>query len=244
MPPKDFLNSAVTQSEKSLEAYKGQLDFNRFDHAPSSPNTKIFQLAIIGNSLALHGPAISIGWPHNHGMAATAQSADYAHRLADYLGIPHEQMLLGNFAELEREPIGETETRARVEEVFSARSGITILQLGDNVSTHQQLQAFCDNLCAIIPPIKAMSTHVLACSTWWASRPKDELIEKICDIFSIHYVYIGDIFQSPENADRKMRRFDHDGVNDHPGDWGMEQLARRLYASITNAKTLIKTTTG
>ncbi len=227
--------TGMGNSNPSLTPYADQDRFNAFAKAQGFGEESPVQVAFIGNSITWHAPAADIGWVHDHGMAASAPSADYARRVLQELGLRADQAVIGNFAELEREPIGSDTTRERLEAIFRRKPSVTILQLGDNVNSTQQLQQLCDNLCEILPTIKANSRQVLLLSTWWADPAKDSVIEKISELFGLAYVPIGDLFTSPNNLDRRERRFAHPGVDNHPQDWGMGQIAARLVAAIDPA---------
>jgi phospholipase/lecithinase/hemolysin len=46
------------------------------------------------------------------------------------------------------------------------------------------------------------------------------------------YVYIGDLWLSPENTDNLVVQYAYWGVNDHPGQWGHEHIAERVIAAL------------
>ncbi len=222
----------MSQSEEPIRPYEDQKLFNAFERPTTTPSGGSPKISFIGNSLTLHGPAPVIGWHHDHGMAASAPGKDYVHQTIRLLGLQEQDARHCNFAEIEREALEEMQIRNRTRELIGQYAGITIVQLGDNVSSSEQLQIFQGNLGRLIPIIKTSSRYVIMLSTWWESPAKDQLICQLCEKFSVQYVYIGDIFQSEENADRKIRRFKHNGVNAHPGDWGMTQIALRIQEAL------------
>lgn len=225
----------MSHSNDPLRSYDDQKLFNAFERPTSSSAEISAKICFIGNSLTLHGPAPAIGWHHDHGMAASETSNDYAHQTTSLLGLKEQDARFSNFAEIEREALEESQIKLRIRELIGQSAGVAIVQLGDNVSSNEQLKIFHDNLCRLIPIIKEISQCVIVLSTWWESPPKDQLIRQLCERFSVRYVYIGDVFRSKENADRKVRRFKHGGVNDHPGDWGMAQIALRIQDAVKTA---------
>ena len=63
------------------------------------------KILFLGNSITLHGPAESIGWSGNWGMAASAAEKDYVHLLIAHVkkvaqGEP--QVMVSNVADFER----------------------------------------------------------------------------------------------------------------------------------------------
>jgi hypothetical protein len=224
----------MTQCEDPIRPYDDQKLFNAFEKPTAASSDGSSKISFIGNSLTFHGRAPAIGWHHDHGMAASASGNDYAHQATRLLGLQEQEARYSNFAEIEREALEETKIMLRTRELLGQSAEITVIQLGDNVSSSEQLQIFHDNLCSLIPIIKASSRYVIVLSTWWESRQKDQLICQLCEKFSVEYVYIGDIFRSTENIDRKIERFAHGGVDAHPGDWGMAQIALRIQHAVKN----------
>ncbi len=218
----------MKKNHPSISGYEGLELFNAFEKPTEQAIASHARVTFIGNSLTLHGPAPEIGWMHHHGMAASEPSADYVHQVLKRLEIPPDQSKCCNLAEIERGPFDVKRLGEWVEQLIPGTTDLTIIQLGDNVASNAQLQHLCDNLCTMLPLLKTKSKSVLLLSTWWESPPKDGLLRKLCELFSIRYVHIGDIFSSPENADRKVQRHTHAGVNNHPGDWGMAQIALRV----------------
>ena len=208
-------------------------DFSTPSRVQPPPHLNVCQRSA-SSATALPSMALAptIGWHHDHGMAASASGNDYVHQTTRLLGLQVEEARYCNFAEIEREALEDTQIRSRIRGLIGECAGITVVQLGDNVSSLEELQIFHDNLCSLIPLVKASSRYVIVLSTWWDSAQKDRLIRQLCENFSVQYIYTGDIFRSKENADRKIRRFKHNGVNAHPGDWGMTQIALRIQAAV------------
>lgn len=222
----------MTKRPASLSAYSDQSLFNAFDKPRAGRQLTARKLAFIGNSLTVHGPAPAIGWNHDHGMAASSPDLDYVHQVLARLRVPAEVAGVGNFADFEREPVDADEILRRLQSAVGISATVAVVQLGDNASNQVELQAFADNLCRMIPILKERVQLILVLSTWWESPPKDQLLQKVCELFKIRYVPIGDIFKSPQNRDRSQKRFSHQGVDNHPGDWGMSQIAMRIQSAI------------
>lgn len=218
--------------EDLAPSYSDQGLFNAFEKPKILKNDAPLKIVFIGNSLTLHGPAAAIGWDHNHGMAASAPAFDYVHQVIRKLSLKQDEASFENFSDLERSPIDARDAGHRLRDIQINSNSIVVLQLGDNVSTNQELQVLCDNLCKIIPIFKEKTRRVMLVSTWWESPPKDQLLQKLCELFKVRYVFIGDLFKSESNRDRASRRHGHEGVNNHPGDWGMAQIAKRIQTAI------------
>ena len=208
-------------------------EFNSFEKQKITTIGPV-KIAFIGNSITLHGPAPEIGWHHNHGMAVSLAAEDYCHTLLGLLNIQSDQAFIGNFAEAERTNIDKTEiSNSLVQLIEKNQPQITIIQLGDNVTNDDQLKFFKDNLLFLTSVAKQHSQQVLVLSTWWASPAKDQAIQEVANLTQSHYIHIGDLFSSEDNTDRKKKQYEHAGVDNHPREWGMNQIAHRIFQHLT-----------
>lgn len=207
-------------------------EFNLFKKQYNIPSGQV-KIAFIGNSITLHGPASEIGWHNNNGMAASAIEYDYCHALLDMLDIRSEQAFIVNFAEAERESICDAKITRSIENLLGEnKPQITVIQLGDNVSNDQQLKHFSENLQLLASAAKKNSEHVIILSTWWESAAKDQVIKEISISTGSTYLYIGDLFNSKKNTDREKKEYNHAGVDNHPREWGMSQIADRIRSHV------------
>ncbi|MGV7211209.1 SGNH/GDSL hydrolase family protein [Oxalobacteraceae bacterium A2-2] len=190
------------------------------------------KVAFIGNSLTWHEPTANIGWPHSHGMAASATGHDYAHRLLAQLRLTPQQAYIRNFYPFESELAVADGHLASLAEVWERKPPLVVIQLGDNIGNQEQLNAFAQNLQRLVHAARLASPHVFCISTWWQSPAKDYVIERVCQLYGAEYVFIGDLFTHPANTDRLQPTYGHQGVEAHPKDWGMAQIAERLYGAI------------
>ncbi len=190
------------------------------------------KVIFIGNSITLHAPAPDIGWVGNHGMAATHKKYDYCNTLLLQLNIKPENAFIGNFAEMERRSIIDTEILEKIDSLLKRKPLLIVIQLGDNVGNNDQLTSFIENLYQVALMAKKNCHNILMLSTWWESHEKDRVIKHICDLLNLKFIYIGDLFSSECNTDRKVKEFTHTGVDNHPRNWAMEQIANRILTSI------------
>ena len=212
-------------------------EFNKFSRNELSKLPDVLEICFVGNAITLHGPAPALGWRSSCGMAASITDRDYCHLVARELEIFSRNLFIANFAELERENIETLASLPLLMEILNKKPNHLVLQLGDNVQTDEQLACFFRNLQLLMPIAKMAVKNIFLLSTWWESDPKDFAIKKVCEIFDVNYVYIGDIFNDPINKDRHAENiFLHSGVNDHPQDWGMEKIASRLCSVIIDSK--------
>jgi hypothetical protein len=222
--------------QESQQKIKYTDEFNSFKKQQSSVIESV-KIAFIGNSITLHGPAPEIGWTKNNGMAASVFQDDYCNTLLNLLHIESGNAFIENFAEAERTDIQNNETTKIITDLLiKNKPKILIIQLGDNVSDAEQLINFKNNLFLLASVAKTNSERVFILSTWWESVEKDQVIKAIAESTQSEYIYIGDLFNSDKNTDRKEKRFKHAGVDNHPREWGMSQIAHRIYANSVAAR--------
>lgn len=214
--------------------YPDSIQFNK-ENSNNFNYKNPIKIFFIGNSITLHTPSEIIGWHKSNGMAASSAAKDYAHHLINNLKIKSSDCLIENFAELENKNLEETIIGENLINLFTTkRPKITIFQLGDNVMNAKQLNVFKNNIFQLATLAKKVNSRVFLLSTWWESKEKDEVLMRICDVLNVNYVYIGDIFSSTNNEDRRIKEYAHSGVDNHPRDWGMKQISNRLHAAINS----------
>ncbi|WP_018412325.1 hypothetical protein [Methyloversatilis thermotolerans] len=215
-------------------------DRERFTGYPPPAMPAAPRIALIGNSITLHPPKPELGWQGDHGMAASRPDKDYAHRLLDMLSVPVTAAYIRNFYPFETDGAVRDDHLASLQTVFASRPDIIVLQLGDNVTvdsgqpleTLRHLYSFWFNFGALAKAAGAASDRLFCVSTWWETPLTDFIIRHHCSAHGGRVVHIGDIFGRPGNPDRSTRDFTNVGVDIHPKDDGMLQIALRLKHAI------------
>lgn len=179
---------------------------------------KTTKLVVIGNSITWHGAQKSLDWDHDSGMAASSADKDYAHLVAAGWQISNPSIT--NFATLEIAPADNiAQIPALTAEIDSTTA--VVIELGDN-STSGSTE-FAAAYARLLDATSARAS--LAClSTWWQDDVKDAMIKAACTAHGGRYVYIGDIF--PVRQDTVV--YSDAGVQAHPHDWSMAQIAQRV----------------
>jgi hypothetical protein len=182
---------------------------------------------VIGNSITMHGASPNIQWSGNWGMAASSQRADYAHIVADALGVP---VSVSNVADLERTP----QNALAILAPYRAKvhpGTVAIIELGDNVPGGT-LTPFRKGYDALLDTVHH-ARNIICVSTFWEKPDYDDVIKASCIEHGGTYVYIGDIKSDPTNPDYiGAPEFANPGVDGHPHDWSMAQIASRILKEI------------
>ena len=205
---------------------------------PMVGNIPAAKVLFLGNSITLHGPAPSIGWTGNWGMAATSEEKDYVHLLtadiAKAAGAKPE-IKVRNIADFERGH-DEFEIETTLKEFLEFDADIVILAIGENVpelkEEDQQAKyaAAFTRLLASLKKRGGPAIFVRGC--FWPSPIKDEIMRKAALQAGATFVDIAKLGQVEANAARSERKIEHAGVAAHPGDQGMRAIADAIYASI------------
>lgn len=210
--------------------------------APDTPlkvgQISVAKVAILGNSITLHGPAENIGWLGNWGMAASSEDKDFSHLLLKKI----EQAVKGkpesyirNIADFERE-YAAFDIAESLKPALEFQADLIILAIGENVAppeTDADKQAFrkaCDNLLqALNHPGRPT---IIVRSSFWESPVKDDILREACAAIGGEFVNLKGLDKDEKNYARSERKFEHEGVAAHPGDRGMEAIAGEIWKGI------------
>lgn len=206
---------------------------------------KAKKILFLGNSITLHGPAESIGWNGNWGMAASAAEKDYVHVVLRALSEPPETGFAGaesmilNIADFERQyaayPIEE-----KLREAIAFKPDLLILAIGENVAeltsedSKTQFHASVKNLLQAFQ--KNGNPMIIVRSSFWPSPVKDAILKQAAGDTGAAFADIGGLASDESNYARSERPISHEGVAAHPGDKGMKAIADAIAGAMRNAQ--------
>ena len=197
---------------------------------PPPPMQETVRMLFLGNSLTLHAPNKDIGWHGNWGMAASLERYDYVHILLSKMDISHDRAYIRNTYPFERDS-GEYKKllRSIKSDVPLNENSIVILQVGDNVlGDEKSIKDFGVSLKETVLDLKKQTSLIFCISTWWERQNIDEAIKSTCERSGGVFVFIGDIYNSLYNPDRRKVTYPNAGVEAHPKDWEMRHIASRI----------------
>jgi len=211
--------------EFSRQKYQVEIQYinNNYDNK--------LKIAILGNSLTLIPD-----WNGGAGLTASEPSKDYVHILLNtistekYLDIEY---LVLNIAEFERE--FEDFDFTRLEIIKNFEPDIIIFQIGENVINEKlkiKGELFVNNYLKLISYFNV--ENIIICLPFW---PEKEKINLITDVAIKSESYLVDLSHlgsgiDPLNFASSERKYDNLGVGAHPGDYGMNNIAKLLYITI------------
>ena len=185
----------------------------------------------IGNSITRHAPKEAIGWSGNWGMAASCEEKDYVHvvvaGLEEKYGPVNYCTVCG--ADWERSYWDSAE----LERLSAARdfgADIIVCRIGENIWGSRDkldsipLEPYFDHM---VKWFNVKNTERLVMTDlFWAFDGVDSVIRSVAQKNGYTLVGINDL--GAQDACKALGQFWHDGVQIHPNDFGMEQIAARI----------------
>jgi hypothetical protein len=198
-------------------------------------NHPVFQnVLFVGDSITHHGPAASLAWTGNWGMAASSESADYVHlfikRLTDSQQTTPNVLIM---AEGGGTVSGQLTQSSQMTDFHA---DLAVIQMGEN--DHDMTDTgFKQPYEQLITSIRLGNPNckILCLGTWGPPSgdvEADALIRKACDDCNARFVDIHSVVEDPSAAAAAEHRFTNDGVNWHPSDKGMSGYASLLWAAL------------
>ena len=186
------------------------------------------KILVLGNSITRHGPCEPIGWHFDWGMAASAPEKDFVHRLYDMLRENGKDvyMMIRQASHWERN-FKKTDCLAEYENEKAFGADLVIFRLGENVTKEDfpELKEATERLLTYVTPEGASA---ILTTGFWKNSVRDRAVAEAAE--ALGYPCI-DIAYSDESM-MAIGKFEHHGVSIHPGDEGMEMIARKIFECI------------
>ena len=211
---------------------------------PQAAKTRVIKkdkILFLGNSITLHGPAESIGWTGNWGMAASAEEKDYVHLVIQALsepaasGIPAPKFMVQNIADFERD-YGAYAVGEKLRECIDFKPGLLILAIGENVPELSSVESETQFRNSVDTLLKAFQKDgnptIIVRSSFWPSSNKDAILKQAAGDAGAIFVDISELAKEEANFARSERQIAHAGVAAHPGDRGMKAIADAIVNAI------------
>lgn len=193
------------------------------------------RMVFLGNSITLHGVMTSIGWTNQCGMAASAPEKDYVH-----LTVADLERRLGrkidyrvqNIADFERG--WKTWNAASLEPLVAFKPSLLVVAIGENMANlaSEDAPRFEARLTEIINRFRAAnsSCRIVLRGVFWANAAKDEALRHVAERTGAKFVVTEDLGR--RNEMKAIGLFEHPGVQHHPGDRGMAEIAKRIVEAL------------
>lgn len=207
---------------------------------------KAFRILVLGNSIARHGKAESIGWlPHEGGMAATEEDKDYVHLLFRKVEalIPNKKIILRVASIVKFERGFSTFDFTKLRTFVEYQPDLIIFQLGENTSLKEADApgVFQEKYVELINCFKNDRNPVIICTTpFFADLKKNEVIEQVAlathsyvaDLSHLTLLDSQNYAKDEINYSGNKSEWKVAGIGIHPGDYGMKNIAQQLFIVI------------
>jgi hypothetical protein len=196
------------------------------------------KILFIGNSITFIGKQPWFGWNHEHGMAASEQSKDYVHQTVRILkekGLDLEPVLGSRDCEICDGVIGEH--IERLADVREIRPRYVVVQLGENSDAVEiRSGRLTEQYGTLLQGLKDNGARKIFCLSTWdedslADAHNDAILRAIRSHRDVKVVDITALAKDRANYGDSLL-FPNVDVRWHPGDQGMEAIARALAAAI------------
>lgn len=201
------------------------------------------KIVYIGNSITNHGPAASIGWNGNWGMAASAEDKDYVHLVSK--GLNTTNYRLGDGIHLEKEFVNLDLSKYNSNRDF--QPDIIVVRVGENatgVNTSTRY-AFKESVKKVVNHIRGTRSNVkvIVATTFWRETQylqQNTALREASIELGAKTVELSDLHDITGMTAKGL--FQDVGVAEHPSDAGMSAIAQRILAGVTNPITPPDTT--
>ena len=182
-----------------------------------------------GNSITLHGIRPEVGWYNVWGMAASRPECDYVHRLerAVLSVAPDAAFGICQVAAWERQYENGEALHESYEAARDFSADIIVFRCIENC-THKGFdgERFKASLDALIRYLDRDGKARLILTTSFWRHPGDEALRAYAAERDCLCIELGDLGE--DDAMKAIGLFEHRGVANHPGDLGMEMIAKRI----------------
>ncbi|MEN8202542.1 MAG: SGNH/GDSL hydrolase family protein [Bacteroidota bacterium] len=242
-----LVSSIHAQENESTEeslSLMNRVDMDLYVDLTNDVQGKDLHILLIGNSITLHGKAPDIGWSGEYGMAASSMEKDYAHRLFRMLEklMPERRihMRLANSAAFERGSESyDLNLVDQVKEDFAP--DFILFQLGENVPYETDMESFKRSYVAFIHRYRQGNQATTLCTTpFFPNARTSEAIKAVALQSGSFLVDLGSLVLLDEQNYAKNEtdypgnrdNWKVEGIGIHPGDYGMENIAGRIFVTI------------
>jgi len=198
-----------------------------------NPDGKGKRVMFVGNSITLHGPNESLGWFNRCGMAASSLDKDYVHILMSNVQAKDSDasFCICQAAGWER---GYKEGAPAMEKYEAARdfeADVIVMRIIENCKVAEfDAEVFFEQYDEFIKYLNKTGKAKIILTTGFWKHPGDEQIKLTGEKNSYPCIYLGDLGE--DDAMMAKGLYEHAGVAMHPGDKGMENIAKRIWQEL------------
>lgn len=192
------------------------------------------RVMFVGNSTTRHAPKPDIGWYGNWGMAASAKENDYVHLVMSEIKKSHPKAVFCIVqASIWEINYKNCDYDMYFKEASSFRPDVIVCNIAGNIPNDEfDKNAFKENINKLFKYLSGENENVkiFESSHFFGNPDKCKAIKEHAVEYGATYVEISDIAKDESNL--ALGKFEHMGVQAHPGDKGMKELALRFIQAL------------
>ena len=188
------------------------------------------RMLIIGNSIMVHAPKAEIGWPYNHGMAASAPANDFVHLLTGRLQQRYSAITTTLVGGVPFENAYWTFDLSQYDAQFAEKPDLIVVRIAENIRDDQAtLRNLAFHYRRLLDYVAshAAPTHTIICTTsFWDQPQVDAVIRNAAAERGYPLACLCNLVNKPQY---RASQFPDLGVAAHPNDAGMAEIARLIW---------------
>lgn len=223
MSMKDFVNTVPGANQLKEDDY--------LSYMVSAKAKK--KVLIVGNSITRHAPKADIGWYGDWGMAASCVDNDYVHilhrKLTEYFGAVSVCVAQAGAWEMTESARKKDKLMESYTAAAEFEADLLIIRIGENVDMSKtNIAELADDFQQMITYFGGSkeSTKVIVTGQFWESPEREEAAMLAVQRNGYHFIPLCDLGMDEKMT--SMGLFEHAGVAGHPGDLGMQHIAKRI----------------
>ncbi len=185
------------------------------------------RIMIMGNSITRHGYRPSIGWYGDWGMAASCEEKDYVHLLMSWV---KERCPNACFAVVQAAVWEVSYTSCDYDEYFleakEFNPDIIVCAISANIHDFRQ-DDFIREMGRLHNYLGGDSYRLIQTTSFFNNEEKSNAIIEYVKCAGGDIVHIEDLCGDESNL--AIGLFEHEGIQNHPGDKGMAAIAQRVF---------------
>lgn len=198
-----------------------------------NPEGTGLRVLFIGNSITLHGKRADIGWLGDWGMAASSRDNDYVHRIERFFEAenPDASFCLCNAADWERGYKQGEGVLAAYRAAADFHADWILIKVGANVPQEGfDAARLEESFSALVTYFATQKGVKILIGSDFYHHPANAVIRQYAEKHHFPFCSLEDLCD--DESMKAVGLYEHIGVQQHPGDRGMEEIANRMIAEI------------
>ena len=191
----------------------------------------------LGNSLTYTGVPEEDPNKEKRGLTSTCKEKDYVHLLVGLIAENRHvnvKYSIVNIAVFERTFTRQSFVPEKLDNVINRTPDYLIVQIGENVTKDdiKESRKFEEEYCKMLSLFPG-SRKIIAIP-FWPDKEKEYAVTRVAVNSGSYLVDLSHLGSGtdPDNFASSYRNYSKAGVGDHPGDYGMSNIAQCIYATI------------